>query len=115
MARSVRGWPKVFVEVWEVKDDRHSISGYGEATLPTTPGQHELEVHCWRPCGSAAQQAGAAYLGARPELEFRDILLSSGTRFGLEAETSGKVVLEVGLVVKDFELHGVEVGARATE
>ena len=46
----MRGWPKFFIEVWQVDDDgRYSISGYGIATVPFTPGQHSIEVKCWRP------------------------------------------------------------------
>ena len=68
VSRSIRGWPKIFVEVWEVNENRHSISGYGEASLPTTPGHHLLEVHCWRPYGNESHRSASEYLGARPEL-----------------------------------------------
>ncbi len=46
----MRGWPKFFLEVWQVDSDgRYSVAGYGIATVPMTPGQHSLKVNCWRP------------------------------------------------------------------
>ena len=49
-AKTLRGWPKFLVEVWQIDSDgRYSISGYGIATVPFTPGQHSIAVKCWRP------------------------------------------------------------------
>lgn len=28
-AKNIRGWPKIFVEVWSVSNDRYSLAGYG--------------------------------------------------------------------------------------
>jgi hypothetical protein len=48
--KTMRGWPKFFVEVWQVDDEnRYSIAGYGIAIVPFTPGQHNIQVKCWRP------------------------------------------------------------------
>ncbi len=42
-AKTMRGWPKFFVEVWQVdNENRYSIAGYGIAIVPFTPGQHSL-------------------------------------------------------------------------
>ena len=49
-ARSMRGWPKFVIEVWEVDTQgRYSLAGYGLGTIPCTPGQHLLKIKCWRP------------------------------------------------------------------
>ena len=37
------------------------------------------------------------------------MLLSSAERFGFEAESTGTVEIDVGVIVKDFQLHGVEL------
>jgi hypothetical protein len=37
--KSMRGWPKFFVEVWEVDvKGRYSLAGYGIGTVPCAPG-----------------------------------------------------------------------------
>lgn len=41
MTKSVRGWPKLLVEVWEVDDHgRNSLGGYGLTSLPIEPGEY---------------------------------------------------------------------------
>ena len=37
------------------------------------------------------------------------MLMSSAERFGFEAETTGTVEIDVGVIVKDFQLHGVSL------
>jgi len=46
-------------------------------------------------------------LGIKPELKFKDIVMSSAERFGFETESTGTVEIEVGVILKDFNLHGV--------
>lgn len=41
VCKSVRGWPKLLVEVWEVDDEgRNSLAGYGVTTLPIETGEY---------------------------------------------------------------------------
>jgi hypothetical protein len=35
--------------------------------------------------------------------------MSSSDRFGLEAESTGTVEIDIGIIVKDFHLHGVQI------
>ena len=35
------------------------------------------------------------------------MLFSGAERFGFEAQTTGTVEVEVGVILKDFQLHGV--------
>ena len=108
-AKTMRGWPKFFVEVWQIDSEgRYSISGYGIATIPFTPGQHSIQIKCWRPSPLGFwKRMAAKILGVQPELQFKDMLMSE--RFGFEAETTGTVEIDVGVIVKDFQLHGVEL------
>ncbi len=89
-------------------DGRYSISGYGLATIPFTPGQHTIKIKCWRPAPQGFFKTLAAkLLGIQPELEFKDMLFSSADRFGFEGETTGTVEVDIGIITKDFHLHGV--------
>jgi hypothetical protein len=46
-------------------------------------------------------------LGIRPELEFKDMLFSSTERYSQPTQSSGTVEIDVGIILKDFNLHGV--------
>lgn len=37
-----------------------------------------------------------------PELVYPDITITSENRFGLKTESTGKIILEVGVIAKDF-------------
>ncbi len=106
--RSIRGWPKILVEVWGIKDGRDSLAGYGVATLPCHQGEYEIKVPCWRPI-DPNNEAQGSLLGIYPELEMKDLLLSGLDRFGLETESTGTVKVAVGVMLKDFNLHGVKL------
>eukprot|EP00330_Aristerostoma_sp_ATCC50986_P006627 CAMPEP_0114577256 /NCGR_PEP_ID=MMETSP0125-20121206/1937_1 /TAXON_ID=485358 ORGANISM="Aristerostoma sp., Strain ATCC 50986" /NCGR_SAMPLE_ID=MMETSP0125 /ASSEMBLY_ACC=CAM_ASM_000245 /LENGTH=60 /DNA_ID=CAMNT_0001766427 /DNA_START=358 /DNA_END=540 /DNA_ORIENTATION=+ len=47
-------------------------------------------------------------LGTYPELEYKDILIASQSKYGLYSETTGFVRVEFEILTKDFHLHGVE-------
>ena len=49
----------------------------------------------------------ADLLGIRPVLKFKDLLFSGQERFGMHAVTTGTVEIDIGIIVKDFHLHGV--------
>ncbi len=55
------------------------------------------------------KRMGAKLLGIYPELEFKDIVFSSAERFGLQVESTGTVEIDVGVITKDFNLHGVQL------
>lgn len=103
-AKSIRGWPKIFVEVWMIDSSKKStLGGYGILTIPVQSGYHKLKIPCWRPVKTTSDKL----LGTYPELEHKDILLSSQNRYGLKTESTGDIVLEIDILVKDFLLHGV--------
>lgn len=102
--KSLRGWPKIIIEAWVVDTARKSmIGGYGVVTVPMQSGFHRLTVDCWRPISSSDDSV----LGTYPELEFKDVLVSSQSRYGLTTETTGSLVFEIDVILKDFQLHGV--------
>lgn len=103
-AKSIRGWPKLLLEVWEIDNSgRNSIAGYGQMTIPSCPGEYELDIHCWRPKAGLFDRM----IGARPELIHKDAIVSSDNRFGFKCESSGKVKIQVSVLLKDFHFHGV--------
>ena len=43
----------------------------------------------------------------KPELKFKDMVLSNAERFGFETVTAGTVEIDIGVILKDFNIHGV--------
>ena len=111
--KAMRGWPKFYVEVWQADTQgRYSIAGYGVGVVPFEPGQHKMEIKCWAPKPTGYfKQLASDLLGIKPELKFKDMLMSGAERFGFEADTTGTVEIDVGVIIKDFNLHGVTLFA----
>jgi B9 domain-containing protein 2 len=108
--RSIVGWPKVAIEVWSVDEHgRHTIAGYGILSIPCTPGQYMLTIPTWRPIGTAKEQSYSHYLGINPELAHKNVLFSGNDRFGMRTYSTGTVNCRIGVLVKDFHLHGVKL------
>ena len=104
--KSVRGWPKLLLEVWQVDlAGRNSISGYGQLLIPSEPGEYKLDCVCWRPKAGLWDKM----IGAHPELLYKDVIVSSSSRFGFRTESTGRVTVELSIVVKDFMNHGVKL------
>ena len=51
----------------------------------------------------------AKLLGIQPELSYKDVVMSSADRFGFECESTGTVEIMVGVIHKDFNIHGVNL------
>jgi len=84
-------------------------AGYGFAFAPTTVGEHKIEITCWRPADANSMDAvKASFLGGGPVLVHENVVHQQSDRFRLFTQTTGTVVLEVGVILKDFEQYGVE-------
>lgn len=104
VAEDMRGWPRVVIEVWSVdRDGRHAIMGYGTMVCPFASGEYTLEIPCWRPKGTWYDN----FVGAHSELQHKSVIISSLNRYGLKTYTTGKAVIELKVLTKDFHLHGV--------
>jgi hypothetical protein len=104
IAKAIRGWPKMLIEVWqEDNDGRNTIAGYGLLTFPVASGEFKLDINCWRPKGGFVEKL----LGTYPELQYKDIMMCSKSRYGLQTESTGTIKLEVSMILKDFQYHGV--------
>eukprot|EP00658_Telonema_sp_P-2_P045125 TRINITY_DN3303_c0_g1_i5.p1 TRINITY_DN3303_c0_g1~~TRINITY_DN3303_c0_g1_i5.p1 ORF type:complete len:182 (+),score=25.39 TRINITY_DN3303_c0_g1_i5:175-720(+) len=108
---SIAGWPRIHVQVW--REDffgRKELAGYGFGFIPTTVGEHKLEISCWKPTDASQNDAlKASLLGGGPVLLNENVIHQQEDRFRLYTETAGTVVVEAGVILKDFEQHGVEV------
>ena len=47
---TIHGWPKLSCEVWSQDEHgRNTLAGYGFCHIPTSAGDYDLRVCCWRP------------------------------------------------------------------
>ena len=110
---SMLEWPRIIVQVWTLDSYGRSIlAGYGFTHLPTNPGEHELEINCWKPTnGSIREKLEEFFLSRTPSC-----LLDEAVIFGkawenrsqLTTVSSGKVKLNVNVVLRFFDQHNVK-------
>ena len=107
---TVAGWPRMSFQVWaEDSFGIKELAGYGMCFLPTVVGEYNLECVCWKPAGSKwSDDTKSFFLGGGPKLVHDEIIYKQDDRFRLCSETAGVVHIEVGVLLKDFEQHGVE-------
>lgn len=110
---SMEGWPRLILQVWSLDSyGRSMLAGYGLTYLPTNPGDHELEINCWKPTnGTIREKLEEFFLGNTPSC-----LLDEAVIFGkawenrsrLTTVSSGKVKLNVNVVLRFFNDHNVK-------
>ncbi|KAL4495172.1 hypothetical protein ABPG72_007279 [Tetrahymena utriculariae] len=104
--KSIRGWPKLLVEAWGIDaQGRNSLGGYGIIGLPIQTGEYHLNIPCWRP----RPEFSDTIIGSYPELVYKEVLVSSDSRFAFKTETTGFITVDIGIFTKDFNLHGVKL------
>lgn len=100
---SVRGWPKLKVEVYELDTyDRTDLAGYGFTYIPPQPGHHRLDVVISRPAGTATEEFNGSFLGGRAHYLQPSVITSPASRQGHHTISRGVVHLDLHVVVKDF-------------
>ncbi|KAL5456917.1 hypothetical protein EMCRGX_G034144 [Ephydatia muelleri] len=108
--KGLQGWPKLYFQVWhEDYFGRHEPYGYGFIHVPTVPGMHQLRCSTWKPSGSFKDQFTSFFLGGNPELRSEKTIHTSGDRQRLRTEATGTVLINVGVLLRNFEKYGVEV------
>jgi B9 domain-containing protein 2 len=109
-SRSIKGWPKFVVEVWaNDQHNRNSLIGYGTAFIPFKTGHSLINIRCWRPKESLNVSLSEMLLGNTPEFVDKSAVYSVDEKFGMYSLSTGSVVVETDIIMKDFNLHGFEV------
>mmetsp|Transcript_3490 Transcript_3490/g.5314 ORF Transcript_3490/g.5314 Transcript_3490/m.5314 type:complete len:352 (-) Transcript_3490:3-1058(-) len=112
-ATSMLEWPRIIVQVWTLDSyGRSMLAGYGFTHLPTNPGEHELEINCWKPTnGTIREKLEELFLGKTPS-RLLDESVIFGTawenRSRLTTVSTGKIKLNVTAVLRFFHDHNVK-------
>ncbi|KAI8807210.1 b9 domain-containing protein 2-like protein [Cladochytrium replicatum] len=105
---TMQNWPKVQFQVFhQDMFGRNELYGYGFVHVPMSPGSHRVDCVTWRPVGSFMDSMWSFFLGATPHLRNLDIIHTPTDRFRLSTETMGKVYLDLNVIVRNFDKHGV--------
>ena len=103
------GWPKIHFQVWHQDAyGRNELYGYGFCHLPTSPGTHEIDCPTWRPVGTMREQISQLFLGGGPQLRNPDLIYSGADRYHLRTMAMGKVHLQIGVIMRNFDKYGIE-------
>mmetsp|Transcript_14583 Transcript_14583/g.12386 ORF Transcript_14583/g.12386 Transcript_14583/m.12386 type:complete len:242 (+) Transcript_14583:69-794(+) len=109
VAADLKGWPKAIFIIWRL-DDNNKIDtfSYGVTSLPRTKGHHKVTCDTFSPMGDRHASSLSFFLGTFPRLKDRDIVAKSlDKREHLSTLSSGKVILEIDVITKNFEKLGV--------
>ena len=93
-----------------------AFAAYGVASLPLSPGVHELECHTWRANDRnlcLKEQLTDFFAGARAELEgWKDALLNREEMFASTATSigMGSVHLQLQVLTRGMDISGIHVG-----
>ncbi|XP_018010845.1 B9 domain-containing protein 2 [Hyalella azteca] len=108
VCRGLQGWPRIVVQVY--REDwygRRDLCGYGVATIPSTPGHHTVTCHTWRPTGTFLEELRREFVGGGPQILSTDYIFSASERYKLRTAPAGKVILDLGIIMRGFDKHGV--------
>ena len=108
-SRSIKGWPKFLLEVWANDyHNRNYLIGYGTAYIPFNPGNNIMSIKCWRPRETLGVSISEMFLGNTPEFIDKSAVYSNEEKFGMFSMSTGTVSIELDVIMKDFNLHGID-------
>jgi len=108
--KGIQGWPKLHFQVWHQDGyGRSELYGYGFCHVPTSPGEHRIECVTWRPTGNLAEQARSYFVGGGAQVLSLDVVHTASERSFLRTQAMGTVILELGIITRNFEKFGVEM------
>ncbi|XP_037959524.1 B9 domain-containing protein 2 [Teleopsis dalmanni] len=107
---SLQGWPKLHVEIYAVNVLNKSWPvGYGFAHIPTRPGTHKLEIPTWKIAPTSfLESVQEKFGGGGLALSKADLVFTGLERYKLQTRTSGKILIDLYLICRNFAKYGVE-------
>ncbi|XP_076058537.1 B9 domain-containing protein 2-like [Oratosquilla oratoria] len=106
--RGIQGWPRIILQVFRQDDyGRVDLCSYGVIHVPTCPGTHKLTCHTWRPTGTFFEEVQRSLIGGGRQLLSTEYIHSGLDRYQLQTTPMGMVHLELGILLRNFEKHGI--------
>jgi len=77
--------------------------------LPFKAGNSVLKIECWRPTKTFRYNFSENFLRNTPEFTDKSAVYTTDEKFGMNTISTGRVIIEMDLIMKDFELHGIKI------
>ncbi len=77
--------------------------------LPFKAGNSVLKVECWRPTKTFRFNFSENFLHNTPEFNDKSAVYTTDEKFGMNTISTGSVIVEIDLIMKDFDLHGIKI------
>eukprot|EP01017_Pseudomicrothorax_dubius_P040820 TRINITY_DN6456_c0_g1_i3.p1 TRINITY_DN6456_c0_g1~~TRINITY_DN6456_c0_g1_i3.p1 ORF type:complete len:237 (+),score=40.03 TRINITY_DN6456_c0_g1_i3:64-774(+) len=108
-AAELSGWPKAIFRVWRLDNSgKIDIISYGECSFPRVSGFSKIECETWSPIADWKSNSFSFFLGNNPRLSSADITEKKRhARDNLSSRSSGKIVLEFEVILKNFKRLGL--------
>lgn len=68
-----------------------------------------MRVDCWRPTKTFRFNFSEYFLNSTPEFIDRSAVFTTDEKFGINTISTGTILIEFDLIMKDFELHGINI------
>jgi len=98
-------WPRLHVQAWEVDHNGKDVPcGYGVVHMPMAPGSFELECPTWMPTNAGDMHEcllGNPMVLMSPAEMMTPAGRKELCRYALETESSGTVMLNIGIIMKE--------------
>ncbi|VDP08042.1 unnamed protein product [Heligmosomoides polygyrus] len=120
--KTIQGWPRMHLQVWHHDIyGRQELVGYGSLFLPSSPGEHELTCHIWRPKGSARDEIMQLFVGGGLQVSHYGsehfealigvsslaVLEDAAERMRVSTVAMGRVRLRLYVITRHFEQFGI--------
>ena len=77
--------------------------------MPFKCGHNQLRIDCWRPTKTFRFNFSEYFLNNTPEFIDKSAIVTTDEKFGMNTLSTGTVLIELDLIMKDFDLHGIKI------
>jgi B9 domain-containing protein 2 len=86
--------------------------GYGFCYLPSSSGEHDLEVDIWKPVGAPLEEVTDFHLGGGPSLVDTEVIhqvnKAKEDRCHLFTQSMGTVRIHLEVTLRNFQAHKIK-------
>jgi len=77
--------------------------------FPFKAGNSYLKIECWRPTKTFRYNFSENFLNNTSEFIDKSAVYATDEKFGMNTISTGSVLVELDLIMKDFDLHGIKI------
>lgn len=99
---------------------RQELCGYGSTFVPSSPGEHEVTCHIWRPMGSSREEMMHSFVGGGLQASYSisravelfqlgnmHVLEDPEERSKINTVSMGQLRLRLNVITRHFDRFGI--------